>query len=126
MSTNYYATTKNAEFMFDKMPGAIIDYENKRFEIHLAQFVHYATPLLQTNAMFSTWKELAAYLKNNEDHVRIFSEFETEYSVCEFIKMMEERNKEGRSRMQTFPRMKHNSSYYTDEDGYEWCKVDFV
>jgi len=111
--------------MFEKMPGAAMDYDRKRFGIHLAQVVHVLTPLLQTNEMFSTWKELTSYLKNNEDNIQIVSEYEIEYTADEFIQMIEEGYKEGKRRMIEYPEMRNHPSYYEDADGYEWCELDF-
>lgn len=125
MSVNYYATSKKSDFVFDKMPNAEINYENRRFEIHLAQTVGWLSPLLQSNEVFSSWKEMEAYLIENEKEIIIVDEYEGVYTVIDFFKMIKLENKSKKSRFLVYPEMQSDDNYYKDSDGYEWCKPDF-
>lgn len=125
MSKNYYITTKDPGFLFDNMKDAEINYDKKRFEIHIAQTVGSLTPLLQTHQEFSTWYELSHYLKENKEHIEIIDEYEIKMEINDFLDMLKDENKKNKSRMSVFPDMKQNDIYYRDDDGYEWCKREF-
>ena len=125
MSKNYYITTKDAAFMFDYMKDAEIDFENRRFEIHVAQTVGRLAPILQVHPEFSTWDELTGYLIGNEEHITIFDEYETKVSVAEFLGTIKCDKANNPSRRSVFKEMVYDERYYMDDRGYEWCKVEF-
>lgn len=125
MSKNYYITTKDAAFMFDYMKDAEIDFENRRFGIHVAQTVGRLAPILQVHPEFSTWDELTGYLIGNEEHITIFDEYEAKVSVAEFLDTIKCDKANNPSRRSVFKEMVYDERYYMDDRGYEWCKVEF-
>ena len=119
MGTNFYLITRNKQFVEKYFP---IEYEvtNKpyfRYEIHLNKRSCGWKILYQ--AHFKAWnsvEEMLDFIRKHNNKVKIFDEYEKEYTLEEYIKEVVEWDKD----------YKKEEIYYDDTVGYIMTPIDHV
>lgn len=119
MGTNFYLITRNKQFVEKYFP---IEYEvtNKpffRYEIHLNKRSCGWKILYQAHSKaWNSVEEMLDFIRKHNNKVKIFDEYEKEYTLEEYIKEVVEWDKD----------YKKEEIYYDDTVGYIMTPIDHV
>ena len=122
MSMNYYLETKDANLAFDLGKRVSINHIKRRFDCHLCQTFLSYKPLFEIHS-YCSFKELKEILSERGYQFEIVDESGFEYSLDEFINMMEKANKTGKSRNVQLEEL--SRKFHVDSEGYEFLDDDF-